>query len=260
LRAAQVGGLLDARLEINTYQLLLKKGVELGPWIGAEVTLRPQPAAPGVLTGEQVSLALRPPERAVFVARGALPRGQTSFLDVFTATVSERDSQGAALHEVQLEVCAPRPLSCNTLSVLPVLSADGQIYVGLETRDLPAVQVFTGRSCFVGNPAWRLQRSVANLDQVEAQLTYNLLADFGARALRSWPLGGKYYPATGMTPEVVYPLAVEVDAACVKDAALQFVPLRELVARRELIEDGHLLIALFRLAHAVGLLDPAQGR
>ena len=132
--------------------------------------------------------------------------------------------------------------------------SDGEIFVGLEARDLPAVQRFTGRSCFITNPAWRLPRSVENLDQVEAQIAYSLLANFGARALRSWPLGGKYYPATGATPEAVYPLAVEVDGDSIKDSALQFVPLRELVARRELLEDGHLLIAMFRLAHALGLI------
>ena len=139
--------------------------------------------------------------------------------------------------------------------MLPVLSAGGEIFVGLETRDLPAVQAFTGRSCFIGNPAWRLPRRITNLVEADAQLTYNLLADFGARALRSWPLGGKYYPATGATPEVVYPLAVEVDAESIKDSALQFVPLRELVARRALIEDGHLLVTLFRLAHALGVIS-----
>ena len=37
-------------------------------------------------------------------------------------------------------------------------------------------------------------------------------------------------------------------------AALQFVPLRDLVAQRVLIEDGHLLVVLFRLAHALGIL------
>jgi hypothetical protein len=255
LRAAQVGGLLDARLEMNAYQLLLRLGVPLGPWIGAVVSLRPQPATLGVLTGEQVMLALHPPARAVFSERPLAERREPGFLAIHTAVVTERDGAGTALGAATLEVCTPGPLSCSTLSVLPVLSAGGEIWVGLETRDLPAVQAFTGRSCFLSNPAWRLPRSVENLDDVEAQLTYKLLADFGARALRSWPLGGKYYPATGVTPEVVYPIAVEVDAESITDSALQFVPLRELVAHRELVEDGHLLIAMFRLAHALEVLS-----
>lgn len=254
LRAAQVGGLLDARLEMNTYQLLLQQGVPLGPWIGADISLRSQPAAAGVLTGEQVTQALRPPARAVYTPAAPPERAEASFLSVYAAAVTERDRDGNALHQASLEVCAPRALSCNTLSVLPVLCAGGEVYVGLETRDLPAVQVFTGRSCFVANPAWRLPRRIENLDQAEAQLAYNLYADFGVRVLRSWPLGGKYYPATGVTPEVVYPMAVEVDAAALQEAALQFVPLRDLVAQRALIEDGHLLVALFRLAHALGIL------
>lgn len=254
LRAAQVGGLLDARLELNTYQLLLRLGAPLGPWIGAEVTLRAQPAARGVLTSAQVALALQPPARAVFVARDISQRREPGFLAVHAVTVTERDGHGAALRTATLEACAPGPLGCSTLSVLPVLAAGGEIFVGLEARDLPAAQRFTGRSCFITNPAWRLPRSMENLDQVEAQIAYSLLANFSTRALRSWPLGGKYYPATGATPEVVYPLAVEVDADSIKDSSLQFIPLRELVAQRALVEDGHLLIAMFRLAHALAVI------
>lgn len=69
------------------------------------------------------------------------------------------------------------------------------------------------------------------------------------------PLGGKYYPATSASPEVVYPLAVEVDAQSVRCASLSFVPLRALWQRRRQLEDGHLLITMWRLAHALGLLD-----
>ena len=89
-------------------------------------------------------------------------------------------------------------------------------------------------------------------------MTQQLHLHHGARALRTWPLGDKYYPATGATPEVVYPLAVEVDAHSVQHAALSFVPLRALFQLRRRIEDGHLLIAMWRLAHALKLCETLE--
>jgi len=254
LRAAQVGGLLDARLELNTYHLLRLLGEPLGPWIGAEIELREQGRAEGLLSEEDVPRVLSPPPRAVFVPR---LQQESRFLEVRTAEILEMDTAGQLLASTTLEHASPRPTSTNTLSALPVLRVEGEVFVGLELRDLPAVQAFTGRSRFATNPAWRLPRSVQDLDQVEPWLAQQLAMQFGGRLLRVWPLGGKYYPAPGATSEVVYPLAAEVDAQSVWHTALSFLPLRPLLRQRFLIEDGHLLIALWRLSHAVGLLMPA---
>lgn len=252
LRAAEVGGLLDARLELNTYHLLCELGEPLGPWIGAEITLREQASAEGLLAPDDITAMLAPAERAVFTPCDA--RG-TQFLEVRVASISEVDAAGKELARTTLEYALPRPTSTNTVSALPVLRAAGELYVGLELRELPAVQAFTGRSRFVANPAWRLPRSVENLEQASAFLIQQLELCFGARVLRMFPLGGKYYPATGASPEVVYPLAVEVDAQSVRCASLSFVPLRALWQRRSQLEDGHLLITMWRLAHALGIFD-----
>lgn len=255
LRAAEVGGLLDARLELNTYHLLCELGEPLGPWIGAEIPLRGQAEAAGLLSADDVTAMLAPSERAVFAPCEARV---TQFLEVRTAAISEVDAAGEELARTTLEYALPRPTSINTVSALPVLRADGEVYVGLELRELPAVQAFTGRSRLVTNPAWRLPRSVENLEQAAAFLVQQLELSFGARVLRMFPLGGKYYPATGASPEVVYPLAVEVDAESVRCASLSFVPLRALWQRRRQLEDGHLLITMWRLAHALGLFDADQ--
>jgi len=45
---AQVGALPDARLELNAYELLLHLGVDVGPWIGAELELPEADAIAGV--------------------------------------------------------------------------------------------------------------------------------------------------------------------------------------------------------------------
>lgn len=253
LRAAQVGGLLDARLEMNTYQLLLQLGVALGPWIGVELALTPQKAPPGAVVALPVTEVLQPPSRAVFAPAPSL--NQPGFLDLHTVRITEHAADGLTLSSAHLELVVPRPTSCSTLSILPMVFCDGQVLVGLETRDLPAAQVFTGQSSLVSNPAFRLPQTVQSLDQADAQLSYHLLHLFGARTLQSWPLGGKYYPAAGVTPEVVYPVAVQVDVQTIRDSSLQFVALTELVAHRHLISDGHLLVLLFRLAHALGVIS-----
>ena len=45
LRACHVGGMFDARLEINIYRLLRQLGRGCGPWIGAPIALSVQPQA-----------------------------------------------------------------------------------------------------------------------------------------------------------------------------------------------------------------------
>lgn len=259
LRAAQVGGLLDARLELNTYELLRRLGEPLGPWIGAEITLTDQAADPapaaaadadaGLLGEAALAALLTLAPAAPFEPRDPSEGG--GFLGVYTADIVERDAAGAALCAARFEFVAPRPLGTSTLSTLPLLRVAGEIHVGLERRELPAVQALSGSARLLTAPAWRLPHAVQTLDDAEALAAAQLLRHFRVRLLRAWPLGGKYYPATGATPEVVYPLAVEVAADGAAASPLSFVPLRALLQARARIEDGHLLIALHRLAHAV---------
>jgi hypothetical protein len=65
LRAAQVGGLPDARLELNTYALLARLGLPRGPWIGEALELGegPPPAAPTTVD-VTARAAAAPPLRA----------------------------------------------------------------------------------------------------------------------------------------------------------------------------------------------------
>jgi len=282
LRAAQVGGLLDARLELNVYELFARLAgkageaeavvalrLQLGPWIGAELALRSQRATSAIerallrpgRTAERalddIDAVLQPESRAVFQPQAAQPGARSSFLRIERFQIHEHTADGQILAGDTLECALPSPTSCNTLSVLPVLSLGERpedVYVGIELRDLPAVQAFTGRSRFATNPAWRLPHSITDLTQAEAWLGLQLRLQFGLRTLRSAPLGGKYYPAVGATPEQVYPMLVEVDAQSAAESSLSFIPLRELWRRRHLIEDGHLLIAMWRGAHALSVL------
>ena len=64
---------------------------------------------------------------------------------------------------------------------------------------------------------------------------------------------GRYHPSAGATPEVVHPFAAEVRAA--RECPLLWVDLQELLGAPSLLRDGHLRIAAFRAAHALGLLS-----
>jgi hypothetical protein len=75
----------------------------------------------------------------------------------------------------------------------------------------------------------------------------SLAGEFGVEAARIVPLGGAYRPSMGVTPELVFPFAVQAKGA---GRGLSWVPLAELVARALEVRDAHLLVAMHRLAHA----------
>ena len=250
LRACHVGGMFDARLEINIYRLLRELGRGYGPWIGAPVALSVQPHA---FASADSTEALSPLARAAFGP--PTPLSQPQFLSLREGRFEERDSAGRTLAEARFEYVLPKHLSANTVVVLPVVKTERGTFVGVESRDLPAVQSFGGSSKITTAPAWRLPPSVTHVSEISPFLKEALSRDFALRARCAWELGGAYFPTPGVTPEVVHPFAVEVSADERPGAALQFVSLPELTRHPTLLQDAHLLIAAHRLAHALGVLS-----
>jgi Methyltransferase domain len=253
LRACHVGGMFDARLEINIYRLLRQLGRGCGPWIGAPVSLSVQPHA---FTTSESSEVLSPHARAAFGE--PTPLTGTRFLSLCEGSFAEFDGAGRVLAEARFEYVRPKHLSSNTVVALPVARTERGVFVGVERRDLPAVQSFGGSSLIAAAPAWRLPPTITHLSEISPFLDGALGRDFGLRARRAWELGGAYFPTTGVTPEIVYPFAVEVDAGECAETTLQFIPLAELTANLQLIKDAHLLITTCRLAHALGALTPTE--
>jgi hypothetical protein len=72
-----------------------------------------------------------------------------------------------------------------------------------------------------------------------------------------WDLGGPYRPSAGLTPEAVYPLAIEVTGWRSRGRPLRWVRLRDAIAARSMLRDGHLRVAALRAAHALGALARA---
>lgn len=114
------------------------------------------------------------------------------------------------------------------------------------------MQCFEGRSNLFVAPAWRLPWGVEALTPARDFLRQRLLADHGAQAGEMWLLGGHYHPSPGVTPEAVFPFAVEIVEEQASTYPLRWVRLAEALAHP--LRDGHLRVVLQRAAHALGLL------
>ena len=252
LRAAQVGGLPDARLELNVYDLLRKIGRGPGPWIGEAITLGVgEPAAASAVEG----LLRRPPRRMyrrVDVARSG------GFLEIAHRNFEEVDAGGSVVASQGLSFVVPQPFSFNTVSTAPLRMVDGEALLGIDDFDLPAAQCFNGNSNLLVAPAWRIPRDVPTMEAARRWITARLAADYGLRTGEVFELGGPYCPSAGVTPEIVFPIAVEVLGEGPAQKRLSWVRLRDLVAHLPHIHDGHLRIVTLRAAHALGLLGDGE--
>jgi hypothetical protein len=242
LRASHVGGMFDARLEINAYRLLRAQGRALGPWIGAALKATKDAGFDVPAAGALEALSML--RRSHFEPAGP---GEARYLEVREGRFEERAADGRVLAEASYEYVLPRGGSHVTATALPFVVRSGRVFVGLEQRDLPAVQRFEGASGIVTVPAWRMKRDVTDLLQLERAVVASLAGEFGVEAARIVPLGGAYRPSMGVTPELAFPFAVQAKSA---GRNLSWVPLTELLAQAALVRDAHLLVAMHRLAHA----------
>lgn len=247
LRACHVGGLVDARLEINLYHLFRSLQRSVGAWIGAPVQLTEQ--ATTINEGEAADvLAPIASNRFTLTTEIATP----NFLCLQQGTFAERNAAGETLAEVAFEYVLPRERSKNTVTALPVVKTNQGVFVGLEHRDLPAPQRFTGNARLAVVPAWRVPFEVEHIADLPAFLAKQLRREFGVGAQQVWELGGAYFPTPGVTPELVYPFAVEIEGGDASHSSLHWARLDAVVAHLHLVQDAHSLLALHRLAHALG--------
>ena len=252
LRSAQVGGLLDARLELNVYELLLQRERELGPWIGEQVQLGESttPRHPQELTA-----LLKRPRRRVF------EHSETSgdFLELHCSTFEEVDATGTITHRGDLEYVLPKNLSHNTVACALLRKSEGVVWIALDDDDLPAAQSFSGNSQLLVAPAWRMPTEIRTLTPALEWTRNKIAATYEVEVGRAWELGGRYHPSLGATPEVVHPVAFEVREDRPGGRDLQWVRLSDLIANRADLQDGHLRIVALRSAHALGISAHALG-
>jgi hypothetical protein len=169
LRAAQVGGLEDARLELNVYELLLQLGRPAGPWIGEAIELA-EGAPPARTTTMR---ALRERERRRAFTRA--PReASTGFLELRCSTFEEVDAAGVVVGRQALELVVPRHLGACTLVAAPLRRHAGEVWIGVADDDLPAAQCFEGHSELLVAPAWRVPRELTTMTPATAWMRARL--------------------------------------------------------------------------------------
>lgn len=248
LRAAQVGGLPDARLEMNVHELLRRLGIPHGAWIGEAITL-PDAKPPAAST---IDALRRRDARRLFSRAPA--SSSSGFLAIECARFREVGASGETLFERALEFVVPRTLSANSVAVALLRRAGDEVLIALDDDDLPAAQSFNGNSELLVAPAWRLPFAITTPRAMHSWVLERIDGDYGLRGTAVWELGGRYHPTPGLTPEAVYPLAIAVEQRGEQPANLHWVSLRELVATEEIMLDGHLRVVAFRAAHAHGIL------
>lgn len=246
LRAAQVGGMLDARVELNLHDRLLALGRGQGPWIGAELPPSAPEAWAAAPPASSVSRILEAPAASSAFEPAAVPAG---FLAVHRARYEALDGAGRSVGAEVLEAVVPAARSTRTASVLPYLRLGDEVRVGLERRELPAAWVFERDAALWAVPAWRLPEHGWAVDRAEAWLGERAEADFGVAGDVLYPLGGAYCPSPGLTPETVTPYALPV-TRWTTQGRLTWVALDALIQHRARLRDGHLLVSTFRLFQA----------
>ncbi len=249
LRSAQVGGLLDARLELSAYELLLQKEQPVGPWIGETLSLG---RSDNKVEASSVAAVLRRDHRRLF--QRAKAKDSRGFLELHCAEFEELDAEQQVLNRVNLEYVTPKTLSHNTLAVAVLCQNQEGLWIGVDDDDLPAAQSFTGNSELLVAPAWRVPTNISSMTPAKMWMCQRLEEEYGLAVTQTWSLGGRYHPSLGTTPEVVYPLAVEVGETRKAARSLIWLPLEEVVGARGRFADGHLRIVAMRAAHALGLL------
>lgn len=250
LRAAQVGGLSDARLEVNVYELLLRLGRDLGPWIGDQIDLEDRGALVDVARLAQWKT--RPPRRAFERTDSSQSR---RFLSLTVRGFEELDQSGKVVAAKTLEVVEPETFSLCTIATALLRRDAHDVYIGIDDDDLPAAQCSTGSSALLVAPAWRIPLEVHSMSAARDFLKKRLTAEYRADSGRIWQLGGPYHPTPGATPEVVYPVAVEIVDVKPGARVLYWVPLADIRYDRSQLVDGHLRVVALRAAHAMGIFS-----
>jgi len=249
LRAAQVGGLPDARLELAVYDLLLARGRAPGPWLGEELVLRESDGLTEITDFE--TLRSRPLRRAFERVDASASH---AFLELACHRFEELDASGIVVASSSLEYVAPSTRSLTTVACALLARRGDAIFLGLDDDDIPAAQCFVGNSQLLVAPAWRLPNDVRTIPEARTFVAARLLDEYDATVGTVWDLGGRHHPSAGLSPEVVYPMAVEVLREGPRARPLKWIPLSSIAKHREDLREGHLRIVALRAAHALGLL------
>lgn len=237
LNTAQTGALVEARLEMNIYNLLFKEQFPLPLWLGEKLQMK------SVESLQPIAFKTLIPDKAKDYVQtmdsvGFLTRRRALFTQI-----------GVDKSTSILEYVYPSKVSCNTLLTLPVVTFLNEVYVGVELRSLPVPQLYSDNSMIITAPANRLPFDVSDVLGLEKFISQHEV--MGSKIEAYAKLGEKYFPSVGITPEQVYPFVVSIDFP---SEDLYWLSLKDLLQNIEKIEDAHLLISICRLTHMLAHL------
>lgn len=235
LNTAQTGSLLEARLELNVYNLFYHCELTLPKWLGEHIEVKEEQEVDFVELEELLS-----EKRTVF----ASCEQKAGFLKTVHAQFIESGTLGSC---AALEYVYPASISSNTLLTLPMCRVAGHVYLGLELRDLPVPQLLDGNSSLLTIPAKRLPQDIHNFFELNRYIMDMRIGE--ASIEQYFRLGEKYFPSIGITTEQVYPYVVCLDKPT---KALIWVDIEDLEKHISKLRDAHLLVCLFRIRHALG--------
>jgi ubiquinone/menaquinone biosynthesis C-methylase UbiE len=235
LKTAQTGALVEARLELNLYNLLKMLNIPFPQWLGGKISYSEFEVIPTPLA-ELLDIKTKSFEKSSQSAN-YLQKGRAKFAEKSTHESSDI-----------LEYVSPQAVSLNTLITLPLVKQNNEFFLGIEVRDLPVPQILSGNSTILVAPAMRLPKHIASFKSLENHILNTSI--FGSKISNYSKLGEKFFPSVGVTPEHAYPYIVELEH---NNEKLKWVNLNELYNNLELVRDGHLLISILRLVNALGL-------
>jgi len=234
INTAQTGALVEARLELNIYHLFFRNNIKLPKWLGEKIGVEP---GNNIKTSRLHDLLQH--KRKAFLTSS----DRAGFLRTDRAYFAEYGIQDS---NSILEYVYPENLSTNTLITLPIYKKDNKIWIGVEVRDLPVPQIYSGNSLIITAPAFRLAKSVKNLFDLNIYLSE---LKIGKSTIKNfYKLGEKYFPSIGITTEQVYPYVVSLNEP---SEDLEWINMDELFENFDKLDDAHLMICLSRLRHAL---------
>lgn len=254
LAASQVGSLSDPRLELGAYLIADRQGLKLPPWIGVAPNFNPTSGLRlhGELVGELQDFKpdeVKGPD--VFTQnKGATRR----FLSVFEVELESRTRRSDVKNE-KWEFVAPKSYGVDTFSSIPfVVDELGEIWVGLEMRELPSFQLREMGARVRVAPAWRLTKDLNTLSAARGFLREAAKRDFGMSIAEDWDLGAGYFPSIAQSPERLSPFALRLlNVNGIR--GLKFFRLSELIKHMDLVKDLHTKLLIYRLAHSAQMFS-----
>lgn len=251
IRAAQIGMLPEARLEVGIYNLMRKQRATPQEWIGQAIKIQ---QASDILPRSLDALLQEQKSHRVFEdtdkASGWLSIHRSEFHDI--ALVNGQETKIAS-QELEFIVPSQNVSTNSVMLACLVQDGDGEVLMGVQKiselqSQFAAVQSREGHSGLLTLPGLRLPNSVDHIQFIPRWISQQT----GTEEQAIKRLGEGYFPSLGVMPNRIYPYVITKPSETLLDQC-DFIALRELYGRLENIQDLHLINAVFRSTHALDL-------